>query len=248
MSGWINDFFAAGHLGSGGKGGNIFYVILRDFGKEFSIKAMWRLARLTSSYLMNSGFSIGIGDVTPGEELVKRKNALLTDGYQKCQEYIRQTAQGKLQCQPGCSAEETLEAIILKELSVIRERADQACVAELHSTNSHLSGSKGSFINVSQMIACVGQQALNGKRVPNGFDNRSLPHHYRGSTVDKAKKCGSGRAYAFWIETCSIRCGQISRSHHWPRNITLTGSSREPLLAFELVEDPSDTPGTYNPI
>lgn len=26
------------------------------------------------------------------------------------------------------------------------------------------------------MIACVGQQALNGKRVPNGFDDRSLPH------------------------------------------------------------------------
>lgn len=34
----------------------------------------------------------------------------------------------------------------------------------------------GSFINISQMIACVGQQALNGKRVPNGFDDRSLPH------------------------------------------------------------------------
>lgn len=30
------------------------------------------------------------------------------------------------------------------------------------------------------MIACVGQQALNGKRVPDGFDDRSLPHfrHY----------------------------------------------------------------------
>ncbi|CAG9763359.1 unnamed protein product [Ceutorhynchus assimilis] len=180
-----------GHLGSGGKGGNIFYVILRDFGKEFSIKAMWRLARLTSSYLMNSGFSIGIGDVTPGEELVKRKNALLTDGYQKCQEYIKQMAQGKLQCQPGCSAEETLEAIILKELSVIREHAGQACVAELHSTNSPLimalSGSKGSFINISQMIACVGQQALNGKRVPNGFDNRSLPHFHHHSKTPEAK-------------------------------------------------------------
>lgn len=56
-------------------------------------------------------------------------------------------AQGKLQCQPGCTAEETLEAIILKELSVIREHAGQACVAELPSTNSPLimalSGSKG---------------------------------------------------------------------------------------------------------
>jgi len=37
-------------------------------------------------------------------------------------------------------------------------------------------GSKGSNINLSQMIACVGQQTVNGKRMPNGFLNRSLPH------------------------------------------------------------------------
>ncbi|KAL1517105.1 hypothetical protein ABEB36_000913 [Hypothenemus hampei] len=180
-----------GHLGSGGKGGNIFYVILRDFGQEFAIKSMWRLARMTSSYLMNSGFSIGIGDVTPGEGLIRRKNALLTSGYQKCEEYIKQMSQGKLQCQPGFSAEETLEAIMLKELSVIREHAGQACVAELPQTNSPLimalSGSKGSFINISQMIACVGQQALNGKRVPDGFNDRSLPHFQHYSKTPDAK-------------------------------------------------------------
>lgn len=34
-----------GHLGSGGKGGNIFYVILRDFGQEFAIRSMWRLGK-----------------------------------------------------------------------------------------------------------------------------------------------------------------------------------------------------------
>lgn len=54
---------------------------------------------------------------------------------------------------------------------------------ELHKTNAALimalSGSKGSFINISQMIACVGQQAIGGKRVPNGFDERALPHYER---------------------------------------------------------------------
>lgn len=54
---------------------------------------------------------------------------------------------------------------------------------ELHKTNAALimaiSGSKGSFINISQMIACVGQQAIGGKRVPNGFEDRALPHYER---------------------------------------------------------------------
>lgn len=29
------------------------------------------------------------------------------------------------------------------------------------------------------MIACVGQQAISGKRVPNGFEDRALPHFER---------------------------------------------------------------------
>ena len=37
-------------------------------------------------------------------------------------------------------------------------------------------GSKGSFINISQMIACVGQQNVEGKRIPFGFNGRTLPH------------------------------------------------------------------------
>ncbi|CAI5470926.1 unnamed protein product [Closterium sp. Yama58-4] len=31
-------------------------------------------------------------------------------------------------------------------------------------------------INISQMVACVGQQSVRGKRAPNGFLHRSLPH------------------------------------------------------------------------
>lgn len=96
---------------------------------------------------MNGGFSIGIHDVTPGEVLIQRKNNLLGDGYTRCDGYIRALEEGKLQSQPGCTIEESLEAVILKELSVIREHAGQACVSELHLTNSPLvmalSGSKG---------------------------------------------------------------------------------------------------------
>ena len=40
-----------------------------------------------------------------------------------------------------------------------------------------VSGSKGNFINISQIIACVGQQAVEGKRIPFGFKRRTLPHY-----------------------------------------------------------------------
>lgn len=64
--------------------------------------------------------------------------------------------QGQLASQPGCSVEETLETKILNELSVIRDNVGKACLKELHRTNTPLTmalcGSKGSYINVSQMI------------------------------------------------------------------------------------------------
>ena len=72
------------------------------------------------------------------------------------------------------------QSVVLHELSVIRESAGKSCKKELHRTNSPLTmalcGSKGSFINISQMIACVGQQAISGKRIPDGFEDRALPH------------------------------------------------------------------------
>jgi DNA-directed RNA polymerase beta' subunit len=38
-------------------------------------------------------------------------------------------------------------------------------------------GSKGSKVNIAQMICLVGQQTIDGKRVPYGFDSRTLPHY-----------------------------------------------------------------------
>jgi DNA-directed RNA polymerase III subunit RPC1 len=66
-------------LGSGSKN-NIFYILLCDWGEDYAAKAMWRLARLASYFLMNRGFSIGIGDVTPGHGLLRAKHELLQAG------------------------------------------------------------------------------------------------------------------------------------------------------------------------
>jgi DNA-directed RNA polymerase III subunit RPC1 len=66
------------------------------------------------------------------------------------------------------------------DLGKIREQAGKVLKEKLPRHNAPLimamCGSKGSNINLCQMIACVGQQTTNGKRMPNGFIDRSLPH------------------------------------------------------------------------
>uniref|UniRef100_A0A0B7AUC1 DNA-directed RNA polymerase n=2 Tax=Arion vulgaris TaxID=1028688 RepID=A0A0B7AUC1_9EUPU len=205
-------------LGSGSKK-TIFYLILRDYGEEAGAVALSRLARLCPAFLSHHGFSIGIGDVTPGEGLIRKKQALLSKGYSTCDGYIRDLDEGRLQPQPGCTEDETLEAKILKELSVIRDHAGEACLTELHKTNSPLNmaicGSKGSFINISQMIACVGQQAISGKRVPNGFEDRALPHFPRFSKDPAARGFVSNSFYSgltpteFFFHTMAGREGLV---------------------------------------
>ena len=48
-------------------------------------------------------------------------------------------------------------------------------------------GAKGSPLNISQMMACVGQQAVGGLRIQDGFVNRTLPHFAYHSLTPAAK-------------------------------------------------------------
>ena len=48
-------------------------------------------------------------------------------------------------------------------------------------------GSNGSSINISQMISCLGQQNVDGKRIPYGFEDRTLPHYTKYDDTAQAK-------------------------------------------------------------
>lgn len=170
---------------------SIFYILLRDYGADAAIDAMARLAKLTSRFLGQRGFSIGINDVQAGKELMLQKDLLVKRGYEECKEKIILFDNGKLESQPGCTEIETLESAVSGILSRIRDDAGQRCIMELSRNNSPLimqaCGSKGSRINVSQMVACVGQQIVGGARIADGFEGRTLPHFQDRSNLANIK-------------------------------------------------------------
>ncbi|KAK7686804.1 DNA-directed RNA polymerase III subunit [Cerrena zonata] len=174
-----------------GKKHSVFYTILRDYGPDAAAIAMNRMAKLCARYLGNRGFSIGINDVTPGSDLKKKKELMVEAAYLKCDELIDLYNRGKLETQPGCNEEQTLEAKIGGLLSKVREQVGDVCIKELDSLNAPLimatCGSKGSTLNVSQMVAVVGQQIISGNRVPDGFQDRSLPHFTKNSKTPQSK-------------------------------------------------------------
>ncbi|KAJ3036140.1 hypothetical protein HDV00_003052 [Rhizophlyctis rosea] len=177
-------------IGDGNKN-SMFYTVLRDYGPITAGECMNRVAKLSARWLANQGFSIGIDDVQPPAQLAKSKENAVQEGYDACDDTIRLSKEGKLPNQAGSTAEQTLEAKVSGILSKVREEAASACFRQLNKYNAPLimalCGSKGSRLNVAQMVTCVGQQIISGKRIPNGFIDRSLPHFPRNSKVPAAK-------------------------------------------------------------
>lgn len=174
-----------------GKKDSVFYVLLRDFGPHAAAQAMNRLSKLSARWFTNIGFSIGITDVYPGDNLVKAKQKLVEDAYAESDAVIQSFKDGKLVKAPGCDEQETMENQISGILSKVRQAAGEQCINDLSKYNSPLimatSGSKGSNINVAQMVALVGQQIIDNQRVQNGFQDRTLPHFPKHSRQPPAK-------------------------------------------------------------
>ncbi|KAL2754016.1 hypothetical protein ACRALDRAFT_1075933 [Sodiomyces alcalophilus JCM 7366] len=174
-----------------GKKDSVFYVILRDFGADAAVAAMNRLAMLCARYLTDRGFSIGIGDVFPTEPLLERKGHLVKDANKQVDTLIETYKKGELEKATSCSVEQTLENSISGLLSKVRTQAGSHCIETLSRNNAPLimaqSGAKGSEINVAQMIALVGQQIIGGKRVADGFQDRSLPHFHKNAPQPPSK-------------------------------------------------------------
>ena len=75
---------------------------------------------------------------------------------------------------------ESFEHQVNKRLNEARDVAGRLCLDNLHKDNRLVnmvkSGSKGNNNNISQIMACCGQQNVEGKRIAFGFSKRSLPH------------------------------------------------------------------------
>ena len=96
------------------------------------------------------------------------------------QQLIDQTHLGIFENKTGKSNVVEFESQVNDILGQALSQAGRVGLESLNTENRFVkmvkAGSKGSEINISQMISCLGQQQVDGKRVPYGFNDRTLPH------------------------------------------------------------------------
>eukprot|EP00659_Diplonema_papillatum_P008559 gene8562-13225_t len=205
-------------MGGGSKDG-LFYQLFLSAGHAYAAKCMWRLSRLTCTWLMNRGFSIGIEDVTPGKELRAVTKEYIQKGYDDCAVLIKSFNEGTLEADPGCTLEMTVESKLNGILSQVRADCGGQCMKILHWANApfimSMCGSKGSPLNIGQMAAVLGQQTVTGKRIGDGFIHRALPHFRRFSREPNdrgfvANSFFTGlQPHEFWFHTMGGREGLV---------------------------------------
>lgn len=177
-------------LGDAGKN-TLFARLIRDCDIDYSVAGMGRLSKLASRYLSHVGFTIGVDDVAPHPLVMAAKANQMKISYKKVDVHIDKYKEGTLELKPGCNAMETLESLISSELGTIRQTVGEACERRLPFSNKprimSQCGSKGSAMNLCQMMACLGQQQVGGSRIKDGFVNRTLPHFKVGSFDPKSR-------------------------------------------------------------
>jgi DNA-directed RNA polymerase II subunit RPB1 len=167
-----------GVVGAGTKG--LIHRTCNDFGNMASAKLIDDLQNIVTEYMKMSGFSVGISDLISDKATNDAIIEVITKKKGDVKNIIEQTQIGIFENNTGKTNEEEFETQVNNILNQATAESGKIGLKSLGSNNRFVTmvnaGSKGSDLNISFMISCLGQQNVDGKRIPYGFDHRTLPH------------------------------------------------------------------------
>lgn len=155
----------------GGSKDSILLAIKRSFGPDAVSRAVDALQDFGVAYVQREGFSIGLRDCFCSLTARSSIARMAKEGIERAHAYndIRDVF--------------IREQKILGELERTKDRCMRAAKFGVYGNNRFIdtieSGSKGDYFNLAQVSGLLGQQHVNGKRIPITLSNdrRTLPHY-----------------------------------------------------------------------
>ena len=175
---YIRGQLEKGILGDGSRG--LIHRICNDFGNMASAAFIDDLQNIVTEYMKKTAYSVGIGDLIADEKTNSEITDAIINKKREVGSLIDQTHLGLFENKSGKTDEEEFETQVNNILNQATQTAGKIGRKSLNKGNRFVimveAGSKGSDLNISQMISCLGQQNVDGKRIPYGFEDRTLPH------------------------------------------------------------------------
>ena len=159
----------------------IIHVTYNDHGPKETVALLDALQNTVENFLVLNGFSVGISDLIADEETKRQIQEKIQERKKQVEQVILQVHLDLFDNNTGKTNQQEFEDQIFGILNQATSDAGSTGQQSLSTENRLLamvrSGSKGEPLNVAQMMACLGQTAIEGKRVPYGFTDRTLPHY-----------------------------------------------------------------------
>jgi len=173
------------------KANSILHRLTTEYGTNAAREFMDKLVKVVNTYLNLRGFSFGVDDLYIPEEAYRELRKIfkkMDDAFNKLKANYER---GRIEVRPGETLEQAFETNILQILSEAREEAGKIARKYISSDSSAVimarTGARGSPLNIDQMVAVVGQQAVRRERIKRGFMDRVLTFFKPGDLSPKAR-------------------------------------------------------------
>jgi len=158
----------------------IIHMTYNDYGSKDTVALIDTLQNTVAQFLIYNGFSVGISDLIADMDTKKQMHDKIKEKKAGIETALLQVHQDLFDNNTGKTNQSEFEdrafGLLNKAMENAGEVGQQNLAMENRMTAMVRAGSKGGPINIAQMIACVGQQNIEGKRIPYGFEDRTLPH------------------------------------------------------------------------
>jgi len=162
---------------------SILQRIIKDHGNARGRQFLDSSTKMLLYVIRQNGMTMGLDEVYVHGEAYDVIQKILKDADDEADKLIKAFYENDttvLNRAPGRSMRETLELRIRQLLAEARKMAEETAADyigdEAHSVIMTKSGARGNILNLGQMSAVVGQQAIRGERINRGYGSRTLPH------------------------------------------------------------------------
>jgi len=159
----------------------LIHTINNDYGPERAKDFIDDLQKIVTNFLLLEGFSVGISDMIADDETNKQMIDIITERKSQIDGIMQEIHLDIFENMTGQTNKEFFESKVNSILNETLKSTGKVGLSTLdaknRATNMINSGSKGNPTNIAQMVACLGQQNVDGSRIPYGFMDRTLPHY-----------------------------------------------------------------------
>lgn len=159
----------------------LIHSVYNENGPEETRHLFDNTQKLICNWLVYSGFSVGVSDLIVEDDTKNQMNAVIANMKTEVYEIMRHIHEGTFDNKSIRTNNDYFEQEVNRLLNGAIDKVGKIGLNNIDDENRMInmikSGSKGSAVNIAQMISSLGQQNVDGKRISYGFDDRTLPHY-----------------------------------------------------------------------